>query len=480
MGSRPPVPGYNGAMRPTRRRGAVGVVLLAVGLHGAAAGAIAAGSAALPAASEVTAIAPAAPTTAARGPAGDWLRVTGDTIEYEFSERMSFELAVTADARVTGVVLRYTIGEGLPVNRRIPRFKPDERLVARHDEQLARGAMPPAAEIRWWWEITDLGGRTALTEARTERYLDQRHQWSSATHGDVRVWWYGDQAAAADRVGETAASDIERLERLLGASSGEPVEVVIYANQADLRPAMADRGETYEASLATLGARVGPNTLVLDVGTGDAELEEILAHELSHLVLHRRFAHEYVDAPAWLDEGLAMYVEGDLESGEARVLERALRDDAIMSLRSLSSFPGQADLVPLAYAQSRDIVEYLLESHGVEHLRRLVAAIGSGDLTADEAVATVYGMDQLGLYQAYRSARGLDPAATPSAPRTRSVGTGPVYPTCAPALALPVLSLAWLVREDRRRPPRSSRSGDRGVTAAPDVECRGRDDIGAP
>jgi len=369
-----------------------------------------------------------------------WLQVRTDRMTYEFAAGMSFELEAVADTRLEDVILRYSTDAHLPVNRRVPEFLPGKHIVARHHEELLRGAIPPSSTISWWWEITDAAGRVAITAPRETRYMDQRFDWQTTSNGDVRVWWYGAHQATARHVAATAAGVVERLAALVGAAADPRIDIVAYDGQADMRPALAGRGDVYEARLATLGARVAPRILIVDVATRGESLDEILAHELGHIVLHLHLGRHYVHPPQWLDEGLAMLAEGPLDPDEERLLQRALERDEILSVRSLTSFPGRAELVPLAYAQSRDVVEFLIVTHGEDAFRRLVAALGTGELTTDEALVLATGSDQLGLYQAYRAARGLGPAATPAAPVLRPRRGGATPLPCTAAWALPLVA----------------------------------------
>jgi hypothetical protein len=381
-------------------------------------------------------------------------RVVADTGDYRFAESMTFTLQADSASPIRDIVLRYTIGGEGPVNRRIPTFTPGTRVEARDQEDVARGEIPPASVVTWWWTLTDDEGRVTETPPQSFRYLDQQFDWQSTDGADVRVWWYDQDRAFADGIAERARAALARLERLIGAPANRRIDIVVYGSQADMRPALAARGSTYEARLATLGARVAPDILVLDAGTRPQDLGEVIDHELSHILLHLRFGHDYLDTATWLDEGLAMYSEGPLSADEQADLDAAVKHDELMSVQSLTSFPGEADLVPLAYAESRDIVAFLLDQHGEAVFGRLIDVIAAGEVTTDEALQQVYGFDQLGLYQAYRAHLGLAPAVTPApgtavARRTTRRPTGAGAPCAAVLLTLPALALA-VTR--RRRP----------------------------
>jgi len=386
------------------------------------------------------------------------LMVLRDDAEYEFADHITFVLAVEAPTDIEDVVLRYTVGGADPVNRRIPEFIPGKQVTARHTEDLLRGEIPPASEIEWWWEVAGSSGESHTTPRQSLRYLDESFDWQSRTEDGFRVWWYGDMEPVAVLVTDEAVAVMDRLTRIVGSGPDRQIQIVVYATQADLRPALAQRGETYEAMLATLGARVAPDVLVVDAGTSSDELPDVLAHELSHMVANMHIGRDYVNLPAWLDEGLAMYSEGPLEADEQRLLDVAIADDSLMSVRSLTSFPGDAELVPLAYAESRGVVEFLIESEGSDRFLELLDVLADGRQTPDEALTTVYGLDQLSLYQAYRASLGLAPAEAPAdgselvhqRPPRRVDSRGGVCPAAlllAPALAL----VAVAVRTPKRR-----------------------------
>ena len=110
----------------------------------------------------------------------------------------------------------------------------------------------------------------------------------------------------------------------------------------------------------------------------------------------------YGGLPSWLDEGLAMYVEGALDSGFAAFLEKAIADDKLISVRSLSSpFSAYAGESYLAYAQSRSLVEFLIRQHGRSKMLELLDAFRQGT-SYDGALVKVYGFDRDGLNTLWR------------------------------------------------------------------------------
>ncbi len=370
--------------------------------------------------------------------------VHADELKTTFAESLDFRLEARPANRVTGAILRYRVGDDAAIQRRQPTVaQTSDRAVLELHETVARGQIAPASEIRWWWTLTLADGTSAVTTPRTVRYLDQHFDWRSTTTDDISVWTYGPDDDLAPRVAKAAAAGLDRAAELTGDHPDRAINIVTYRTRPDMLPALVARGEAYEQRLATLGARVASDIVILLAEKGYRDIDAVLAHELSHTVLHLGFEEAYLNAPLWLDEGLAMYSEGDLSTSDRRILDDAIRSNELMSLRSLTSFPGRAELVPLAYAESQDIVSFLLTRDGLVVFRSFLDDLGSGQMTVDEALTAHYTIDQLGLYQEYRAARALPPAQPakpePAGSASRDDSTG--LECLAGAIALPALLL---------------------------------------
>ena len=99
------------------------------------------------------------------------------------------------------------------------------------------------------------------------------------------------------------------------------------------------------------------------------------------------------DIPNRLSEVLAQYAEGEIEEYQRQVLNRAIKEDRLISVRSLgSSFPTNPDRAGLAYAQSLSLVSYLLETYSWTEMRELLAVFKDGS-TYDNALQKVYSFD---------------------------------------------------------------------------------------
>jgi hypothetical protein len=134
------------------------------------------------------------------------------------------------------------------------------------------------------------------------------------------------------------------------------------------------------------------------------------------------------DVPTWLNEGLAVYSEGELDPASERQLEDAIRDDTLLTVRSLSSgFSEVADKAYLSYSQSYSITKFLIEAHGQEKMTSLLVSLRDG-LTIDEALMQTYGFNVEGLEQAWREAIGARPPSVSAQP------TAQLAPTFVPTI----------------------------------------------
>src|SRR4030042_1155227 len=89
-----------------------------------------------------------------------------------------------------------------------------------------------------------------------------------------------------------------------------------------------------------------------------------ISHELTHLVINQVTNNPYNYLPNWLNEGLAMTSEGELELSFILALSRADAENSYISVRSLCSpFQAAINQTILSYAESYKIVSYLINEY---------------------------------------------------------------------------------------------------------------------
>jgi hypothetical protein len=178
---------------------------------------------------------------------------------------------------------------------------------------------------------------------------------------------------------------------------------------------------------------------IVIIGISQRDLEwgrTTIAHELTHVLVGHLTFSCLGDVPTWLNEGLAVYAEGDLEPSSRSQLDQAISDDQLLSVRSLSGgFSEVPSKAYLSYSQSYSIVKFLIETYGQDSMNSLLIALRDGN-TIDEALLQVYGFDIDGLENAWREAVGAAPETASVQPTVQPTPT--FVPTYVPFAGVPL------------------------------------------
>lgn len=159
----------------------------------------------------------------------------------------------------------------------------------------------------------------------------------------------------------------------------EKTRIYIYAGQpsylaGEFHPPRWSKGLAYSSK----------KTIVV-YDTGDIEkLKAVIAHELTHLYFESYFAEKLKYPPQWLNEGLAVYMEDSIASGEGSwgealayfPEERRYPFSAFFALR-IDQLDGESRIADW-YLQSFGTVMYLYRPHTRLQFRGLCAALRSG------------------------------------------------------------------------------------------------------
>lgn len=338
--------------------------------------------------------------------AGGPVEIVADEHAYAFSESLDWNLVARSEVPITGVILFYG-REGYPLVRRIyPDVVPGMAIEVAHTERLEAGQFAPGTTLRYWWRLELGDGRQVDTEPQTFEYTDTNQSWQQLAGTHVDLYWYGRDAARARDILTAADEAVERLGDEMGVPIERRVRVYVYNSQRDMRPALSSRSESYDDRVLTLGVAVDEYTLLL-LGT-HRDVLRTAAHELSHIVVGIATDNPYTDLPRWLDEGLAMYAEGELPDDNRDALENAIAADRVLSIRSMTSYSGQASEVDLFYGQAHSIISYLLDTFGRAKLHELLDAFTEG-MRQEDALLRVYGFGLDELDDRWRASVGLEP-----------------------------------------------------------------------
>lgn len=172
---------------------------------------------------------------------------------------------------------------------------------------------------------------------------------------------------------ERLESLARRIEQQLPSRLGEAIVVILYPDRRfqELTESPSWAGGLFDGKIHIAARRVLP---------ASPEADAALAHEYAHALVHR-LARGH--APTWLDEGLALYLEGRALSWSETIMDG--RETELTPLHALhgsflSLSPHEARL---AYAESLSAAWALIHRYGWPRVRRLLKTVaGSDDFSA--------------------------------------------------------------------------------------------------
>ncbi|GAB4503538.1 MAG: hypothetical protein Fur0043_05300 [Anaerolineales bacterium] len=364
-------------------------------------------------------------------------QVTDDQPTLDFPNSITFQAVITSNSPIESVELEYgteTLTCGTVIAKAFPEFTSGSTVhVTWTWEMRQSGSLPPGATIWWQWRYKDADGAEFVTEPKTIVWLDDRHDWQVVSSDPLYLHWYsGDQAFAQDLL-QAAKTGLARLQDDAGLQPEKPIHLYIYANTEDMKDAIL-----YEPSWT--GGMAFPEHDIVIIGISPRDQEwgrSTIAHELTHVLVGHLTFSCLSDVPTWLNEGLAVYSEGELDSASQNQLDQAIRNNQLLSVRSLSAgFSEVPDKAYLSYSQSYSIVAFLIKTYGQDKMTALLTTLRDG-ATVDNALLDTYGFDVDGLEDAWRQAVGAAPRLASAQPTAQPTPT--FVPTYIPYAGAPLL-----------------------------------------
>ena len=334
----------------------------------------------------------------------------------DYPTTVDFQLQLDPTLTVVDAVLTYDVQQTscLGVSTTVP-VEVNGPVLEWEWAMVRSGNPPPGADLWWEWQVTDDQGQIYTTPRQSLTFVDDRFTWKTISKDNITLHWY-----AGDNVGplllDAAVAGLDLLEKDLGIELQEETTFYIYGSAADMRDAVLDiqdwaGGVAFpEYSTILMGV---PPSIAEDWG------RSTIRHELAHLVVGK-FGESCVGGhrPTWLEEGLAMFAEGEPSADVTSDLEQATADNSFAPLRSLNGpFPAHGDEASSAYSQSYSTIKFLREQYGQKKLQDLLLLLAQGQ-GYDAALQQVYGQNVDGLEQEWRKwigvpQRDVPPTLTP-------------------------------------------------------------------
>jgi len=237
------------------------------------------------------------------------------------------------------------------------------------DSKLAMRSIEKAAALR------PRDGRLTDMLERWQRESSLHSSYLERPAGHFRILYEGGaQQSIGDRIARVLEREYTRIGRTLNSYPSETVTVILYTNREfqDITrsPSWATGGYDGRIRVAVGGA-LRPD-----------DLDRVVTHELVHAIVASAAPRR---VPAWLNEGLATYLEASDRSWVPGVLHRA---DRVVPLADLASgFSGLDEQQALvAYAESAVAAEILCAKLG-PHIGGFLQMVGNGSAVDDALLA---------------------------------------------------------------------------------------------
>jgi hypothetical protein len=146
-------------------------------------------------------------------------------------------------------------------------------------------------------------------------------------------------------------------------------------------------------------------TLAPNVPSSLYDVGEVFRHELAHVALEDATGGSS-RVPHWFNEGLAVHLSGESSLVRLRTLSTATLAGRLVPLGRLErGFPADATAAELAYAESADVVRFLLRQQDRERFPALIARVRDGQPFV-AALRDAYGLDLSSLEYEWREEIG--------------------------------------------------------------------------
>jgi hypothetical protein len=202
--------------------------------------------------------------------------------------------------------------------------------------------------------------------AGREQIIQSQHFKVHFTEQDKKV---------AYRAIQIAEESYRTITKDIGLTPAKPIIILILPTRKEFE--VANRGiQEWAVGQACIGKG---NIIFIQSPRSNLRitLEKIIRHELTHIVLGEVFKRGYM--PRWLNEGLAMYEAKEWQFvNNMKIAEAYLTKKLIPLSALIYTFPKNEHQAQLAYAQSFDLLLFIMNEYGKDKIISLIKELSLG------------------------------------------------------------------------------------------------------
>jgi hypothetical protein len=313
--------------------------------------------------------------------------VTNVNISYNFGQQITFLAQLTSSVRIQQAFLSFR--EATDQNTRVVPLSLNADGSTTYQYDASQHLISPFATIEFSYQATLTNNQSVTTGPFYFRYEDNRFAWKQLSDGSVAVHWYNGDNVFGQAALDAARGGLQGIGQTFPISLSSPVDVYIYSTFDDLVSSLTLGGRQWEAGHADPSLGIG----MLAVAPSDSQsinLQQLVPHELTHIMLYRFLGDGFNRLPTWLEEGIASMEELYPNPDYASALDAASKNNSLLSFKDLCvSFPADSGRAYLAFAESQSFVRFLRDTYGNTGIVALTQAYADGldcDLGATRAV----------------------------------------------------------------------------------------------
>jgi tetratricopeptide (TPR) repeat protein len=224
--------------------------------------------------------------------------------------------------------------------------------------------------------------RAALEKAQRDQQEEETYRENESSHFTLRYSGASEPGLAREML-RALEAHFSAIESELNYTPPEPIGVILYTQQAfeDITRAPGWVGALNDGRI---------RVPVQGLTQLTPELSRVLKHELTHSFVRQKTR---ANAPTWVQEGLAQWMEGKRSGANAPMLLRVFDAKQAMSLGDLEApwMRFSNEVVGYAYAWALANVEYIVKLEGMRGVERILDRLAAGDTTEAAVRAVLHG-----------------------------------------------------------------------------------------
>jgi Tol biopolymer transport system component len=198
-----------------------------------------------------------------------------------------------------------------------------------------------------------------------------KFDWKVYRSTHFAIYFYPSEQVSLGKVTSYAESAYDEISRALNFQIPKPINLIYYATHSDFEQTNTILNFIPEG----VGAFALPsrNRMVLPIDMSDEKLQQLIAHELTHVFQFEiLFGGNYIraattNAPQWFTEGMASYFGNDEDNKDRMVLRDAVLADQVPEIAQTGNIGGF-----FAYRFGHAVFDFIETEWGKDSVRDFV------------------------------------------------------------------------------------------------------------